>query len=94
VRIRAGTIMPMCAYTCRNDRAYVARGLVETGILRAIKMRPSLDQLEGHDSVYAHTCAGMCMRHSGQLFGTKEGTYFGWFMATIRQSLETHHVLA
>ena len=62
------------ACTCRHDCAYVARGRVGTGILRAIKTRPSVDQLARHDSVYAHTCASMFMRHSGQLFGIKEGT--------------------
>ena len=85
--VRAGMIAPMCAHTRRNDRAYVARGLVGRGILRAIKTRPSVDQLERHDSVYANTCASirhdsvyantcasMFMRHSGHLFGTKEGT--------------------
>jgi hypothetical protein len=34
------------------------------------------DQLEMHDSAYAHTCAKMLMRHSGQLFSTKEGIKF------------------
>jgi hypothetical protein len=66
-------IAPMCAYTCRHDRAYVARGLVEKGILRA-QVKTKCDQLERHDSVYAHACASMFMTHSGQLFGIKEGT--------------------
>ena len=34
------------------------------------------DELERHGSVYAHTRVSMFMRHSGQLFGTKEGTKF------------------
>jgi hypothetical protein len=76
VHVRAGMISDMCAYSCSHDCAYLAHGLVGMKILRA-QDKTKCDQLERLGSVYAHTFASIFMRHSDQLFGTKEDTTFG-----------------
>ena len=76
VHVRAGMISDMCAYSCSHDCAYLAHGLVGMKILRA-QDKTKCDQLERLGSVYAHTFASFFMRHSDQLFGTKEDTTFG-----------------
>ncbi len=92
VHVRAGMISDMCAYSCRHDCAYLAHGLVGMKILRA-QDKTKCDQLERLGSVYAHTFASIFMRHSDQLFGTKEG-------ATFRRSWQQsgkaskHHVFS
>jgi hypothetical protein len=48
----AGIIVPMCAYTCRNNGAYVAGRLVGMKILGADKTRPNAinERLDTHRS--------------------------------------------
>ena len=74
MHIRAGMIVPMCAYTCQHDRSYVARGLVGIENTKSKQDKTKGDQLERHGTVYAHTFASMFMRRSGQLFRPEEGT--------------------
>jgi hypothetical protein len=110
VHIRAGMIGPTCAfiYVCIHVWAWLClhvhtRALNITpislsstwacGKLRA-QDKTTLDQFEMHDSVYAHTCTSMLMRHSVQLFSTKEGTKLGHFHGNNQARPCTSHVFS
>ena len=73
MHIRAGMIAPVCIYVPARSRICGTRacGNVNT---KSKQDKTKGDQLERHDIVYAHTCASMFMRRSGQLFRPKEGT--------------------
>jgi hypothetical protein len=81
-------IAPMCAYSCRHDCNLFRTLACGYENLKSKQDKTKCNQLERLGTVYAHTFASIFMRHSGQLFGTKEGTKFACSWQQSGQALQ------